>query len=121
MNYSKTTIMGEQKNILANTHYTAISKKVAKSIASSNVIKAGTVICTDGTVLANNANTETVAAKKVLGMVLYDINVANEAGANVVIPVLTHGTVIEETAKTLSGNTAYSNDVKAALKQILFV
>ena len=34
MNYSKTTVIGEQKNILANTHYVAINKKVAKSIAS---------------------------------------------------------------------------------------
>lgn len=118
MNYSKTTVIGEQKNILANTHYTAINKKVAKSIASSNVIKAGTVICKDGTVLANDANAETIGAKNVLGIVLYDVNVANEAGTNVLIPVLTHGTVIEENAKN---GTEYSADVKKSLSQILFV
>lgn len=120
MNYSKTTVMGEQKNILANTHYTAISKKVAKSIATSNVIKAGTVINTDGTVLANGAESSAIT-KSVLGMVLYNVDVTNEADTNVVIPVLTHGTIIESVAKTLSGGVAYSNDVKAALKQILFV
>lgn len=120
MNYSKTTVMGEQKNILANTHYTAINKKVAKSIATSNVIKAGTVINTDGTVLANGAGAEAIT-KPVLGIVLYDINVSNEAGNNVVIPVLTHGTIVEKIAKELSGGVAYSADVKAKLPQILFV
>lgn len=117
MNYSKTTVMGEQKNILANTHYIAINKKVAKSIATSNVIKAGTVINTDGTVLANGAESSAIT-KSVLGIVLYDIDVTNEAGTNVVIPVLTHGTVIEEAAKN---GTEYSADVKKALPQILFV
>ena len=98
MNYSKTTVMGEQKNILANTHYVAINKKVAKSIASSGVIKAGTIINADGTVLANGAGAEAIT-KPVLGIVLYDINVSNEAGNNVVIPVLTHGTIVEKIEK----------------------
>nr|DAK82245.1 MAG TPA: Head decoration protein [Caudoviricetes sp.] len=120
MNYSKTTVMGEQQNILANTHYTAISKKVAKSIASSGVIKAGTIINADGTVLANGAGAEAIT-KPVLGIVLYDINVSNEAGNNVVIPVLTHGTIVEKIAKELSGGVSYSADVKAKLPQILFV
>lgn len=120
MNYSKTTVMGEQKNILANTHYVAINKKVAKSIASSGVIKAGTIINADGTVLANGAGAEAIT-KPVLGIVLYDINVSNEAGNNVVIPVLTHGTIVEKIAKELSGGVAYSADVKAKLPQILFV
>ena len=53
-----------------------------------------------------------------LGIVLYDVDVANEAGTHVVIPVLTHGTV---KASVAQGNTAYSNDVKAKLPQILFV
>lgn len=120
MNYSKTTVMSEQKNILANTHYTAISKKVAKSIASSGVIKAGTIINTDGTVLANGTESASIT-KPVLGIVLYEINVSNEAGDNVVIPVLTHGTIVEKIAKDLSGGVAYSADVKAKLPQILFV
>lgn len=120
MNYSKTTVMGEQKNILANTHYVAINKKVAKSIASSGVIKAGTIINADGTVLANGAGAEAIT-KPVLGIVLYDINVSNEAGNNVVIPVLTHGTIVEKIAKELSGGVSYSADVKAKLPQILFV
>lgn len=120
MNYSKTTIAGEQKTILANTHYTSINKKVAKSIASSGLIKAGTVINADGTVLANGALTEAIT-KPVLGIVLYEVNVTNEAGANVVIPVLTHGSIVENTAKTLSGGVAYSADVKAKLPQILFI
>ena len=120
MNYSKTTVIGEQKNILANTHYVAINKKVAKSIASSGVIKAGTIINADGTVLANGAGAEAIT-KPVLGIVLYDINVSNEAGNNVVIPVLTHGTIVEKIAKELSGGVSYSADVKAKLPQILFV
>ena len=120
MNYSKTTVMGEQKNILANTHYTAINKKVAKSIASSGVIKAGTVINADGTVLANGSSAEAIT-EPVLGMVLYEVNVSNEAGNNIVIPVLTHGTIVEKVAKELSGGVDYSADVKAKLPQILFV
>lgn len=120
MNYTKTTVMGEQKNILANTHYAAISKKVAKSIASSGVIKAGTIINTDGTVLANGTESASIT-KPVLGVVLYEINVSNEVGDNVVIPVLTHGTIVEKVAKELSGGVAYSADVKAKLPQILFV
>ncbi len=120
MNYTKQTVNGEQKNILANTHFTAISKKVAKSIASSGVIKAGTVINADGTVLANGTLTASIT-KPVLGIVPYEINVSNEAGTNVVIPVLTHGTIIEEKAKELSGGVAYSADVKAKLPLILFV
>lgn len=120
MNYSKTTVMGEQKNILANTHYTAINKKVAKSIASSGVIKAGTVINADGTVLANGSVAEAIT-EPVLGMVLYEVNVSNEAGNNIVIPVLTHGTIVEKVAKELSGGVDYSADVKAKLPQILFV
>lgn len=120
MNYSKTTVMGEQKNILANTHYTAINKKVAKSITSSGVIKAGTVINADGTVLANGSAAEAIT-EPVLGMVLYEVNVSNEAGNNIVIPVLTHGTIVEKVAKELSGGVDYSADVKAKLPQILFV
>lgn len=120
MNYSKTTIVGEQKSILANTHFTAINKKVAKSIASSGVIKAGTVLNADGTVLANGAVSASIT-KQVLGLILYDVNVANEVGDNVVVPVLTHGSIIESVAKELSGGVAYSTDVKSSLPQILFV
>lgn len=120
MNYSKQTLNGEQVNILANTHFTSISKKVAKSIATSGVIKAGTVLNADGTVLANGTATASIT-KAVLGVVLYEVNVANEVGDNVVIPILTHGTIIEEKAKELSGGVAYSADVKAKLPQILFV
>ena len=120
MNYTKQTVNGEQQSILANTHFTAISKKVAKTIATSGVIKAGTVINTDGTVLANGTAAASIT-KAVLGVVLYEVNVANEAGDNVVIPVLTHGTIIEAKAKEFSGGIAYSADVKAKLPQILFV
>lgn len=120
MNYTKQTVNGEQVSILANTHFTSISKKVAKSIASSNLIKAGTIINADGTVLANGAAAEGIT-KPVLGMVLYEVDVTNEAGNNVVIPVLTHGTIVEKVAKELSGGVAYSADVKAKLPQILFV
>ena len=117
MNYSTRNVSGEQITILANTHFTSISLKVAKSIATSGVIKAGTVINVDGTVLANNAAASAIT-KQVLGIVLYDVDVANEAGTNVVIPVLTHGTVKTSVAQ---GSTAYSSDVKAKLPQILFV
>ena len=120
MNYTKQTVNGEQVSILANTHFTSISKKVAKSIASSNLIKAGTIINADGTVLANGAESSAII-KSVLGIVLYDIDVTNEAGNNVVIPVLTHGTIVEKIAKELSGGVDYSADVKAKLPQILFV
>ena len=113
MNYTKQTVNGEQQSILANTHFTAISKKVAKTIATSGVN-------TDGTVLANGTAAASIT-KAVLGVVLYEVNVANEAGDNVVIPVLTHGTIIEAKAKELSGGVAYSADVKAKLPQILFV
>lgn len=54
-------------------------------------------------------------------MVLYEVNVSNEAGNNIVIPVLTHGTIVEKVAKELSGGVDYSADVKAKLPQILFV
>ena len=120
MNYSTRKVSGEQITILANTHFTAISKKVAKSIATGGVIKAGTVINSDGTVLANGTAAASIT-KAVLGVVLYEVNVANEAGDNVVIPVLTHGTIIEAKAKELSGGVAYSADVKAKLPQISFV
>ena len=120
MNYTKQTVNGEQVSILANTHFTSISKKVAKSIASSNLIKAGTIINADGTVLANGTEAASIS-KAILGIVLYEVDVTNEAGDNVVIPVLTHGTVVEKTAQKLSGGTAYSADVKKALPQILFV
>ena len=70
MNYSKTTVMGEQKNILENTHYTSINKKVAKSIANNGIIKARTIINVDGTTAAS-------ITKTVLGIVLYEINVSS--------------------------------------------
>ena len=117
MNYSTRKVSGEQITILANTHFTSISLKVAKSIATGGIIKAGTVINADGTVLANDAIASAIT-KQVLGIVLYDVDIANEAGANVVIPVLTHGTV---KASVAQGSTAYSADVKAKLPQILFV
>lgn len=120
MNYSTNAVLGEQVSILANTHFTSINKKVAKSIATSGIIKAGTVLNADGTVLANGTLAAAIT-KAVLGVVLYDINVANEIGTNVSIPVLTHGTIIEAKAQELSGGVAYSTDVKAKLPQILFV
>ena len=54
MNYSTRKVSGEQITILANTHFTSISKKVAKSIAKSGIIKAGTVINADGTASVRN-------------------------------------------------------------------
>ena len=112
MNYKKTTVLGEQKNILANTHYTAINKKVAKTIATDGVIAAGTVINKSGTVIAANAE----SAANALGVVLYDVDVKNEKGTNVAIPVVTHASIIEAATEL-----TYSTAVKAALPQILFV
>lgn len=112
MNYSKQTINAEQKNILANTHFTSISKKVAKSIAKSGVIKAGTVIDKDGAVIEATAS----SAPNAIGVVMYDVVVSNEAGANVAVPLITHGTIDEKA----TGNT-YNAAVKTALPGILFV
>lgn len=107
MNYSKKSVLGEQKDILANQHYVAVSMKVAKSIAVGNVIAAGTVLNADGT------KTVTGAVTNVYGIVLKDIDVTNETGANVTIPVLVHGFVKKEVSVTA--------EFKAALKQIMFI
>lgn len=108
MNYSKTSVLGEQKDILANAqHFVAVPVKVAKSIATSNVIVAGTVINADGT------KTTTGAVTNVLGLVLRDIDVTNEAGTNVTVPVLIHGFVKKDVSVTA--------EFKAVLKQIMFI
>lgn len=112
MNYTIQNIVGEQKNILVNTHFTSKNMKVAKSIATAGVIKAGTVIKKDGSKIEATATDGTGA----IGIVLYDVNVANESGTNVNVPVLTHGTV-KESATGLTYNAA----VKTALPQILFL
>lgn len=108
MNYSKKSVLGEQKEILANAqHYVAVPMKVAKSIAVSNVIAAGTVLNADGT------KTVTGAVTNVLGLVLRDIDVTNETGSNVTVPVLVHGFVKKDVSVTA--------EFKAALKQIMFI
>lgn len=112
MNYTIQNVIGEQKNILVNTHFTSKNMKVVKSIATAGVIKAGTVIKKDGTKIEANA----ADASGAIGIVLYDVNVANEVGTNVNAPVLTHGTVKE----SATGFT-YAEAVKAALPQILFL
>lgn len=108
MNYSKKSVLGEQKDILANAqHFVAIPVKVAKSIAAGNVIAAGTVINVDGT------KTTTGAVTNVLGLVLRDIDVTNEAGSNVTVPVLIHGFVKKD--------VSVAAEFKAVLKQIMFI
>lgn len=108
MNYSKKSVFGEQKDILANAqHFIAVPMKVAKTIAVSNIIAAGTVLNADGT------KAITTAVTNVYGMVLRDIDVTNEVGANVIVPVLVHGFVKKE--------IVVAPEFKAVLKQILFI
>ena len=120
MNYSKTTVMGEQKNILENTHYTSINKKVAKSIANNGIIKARTIINVDGTTAAS-------ITKTVLGIVLYEINVSSWVGNDVVIPVLTYGTIVvvdynvpsEHKATILTANKKWSAETADIVGDII--
>lgn len=108
MKYTKTTVLGEQKDILANAqHFVSIPLKVNKSIASDGVITAGTVINADGT------KAETTEVTNVLGIVLRDVEVAAEAGTNVIVPILVHGFVKKE--------ISVATEFKAVLKQIMFV
>lgn len=108
MNYSKRSVMGEQKNILANAqHFVSIPLKVNKSIATSGVIAAGTVLNADGT------KAVTTAVTNVLGLVLNDVEVSNEAGTTVIVPVLIHGFVNKD--------VSVAAEFKAVLKQIMFI
>lgn len=113
----KETIFGENKSILAMAGelFQNIPVKVKKSdvesILENGILKAGTPISADGKYVDGT----TVTADKALGLVYRDINFTYSNG-NESIPLTVFGFV-----KSTGLPTSVTNDVKTALKMILFV
>lgn len=114
MSMSKTReIFGYSKNILRNgTHFSNLTVKLKKSIATKvngrDIIKAGTIVASDGTVATDEA------PSNAYGIVYQDVDVTHEQKDFIHAAVTVHGIVEEARILDVTDNK------KAALKGIVF-
>lgn len=105
MKYSETTLTGDVE-ILASNDYQAIPAKITTaSGATSTIVKAGTPIDTTGAPATSN----------VVGLLLYDVDVAKNPNA----ALLVDG-IVDATKAQAHCAVTYTSDVTSALPNIIF-